>query len=59
MSRRGKPDDNFIHDEKRVGAIGTGIHLSYVPWIRSLGKKFSRMRRGIAPSRARFNERWI
>ena len=55
----GAPDDNYIHDENSVGFLNIGIDLTYVPFFKSLGKRFRNLRRMLAPSRGRLNERWI
>jgi hypothetical protein len=57
--RHGKPDDNFIHDEESVDFLNLGMDLSYVPLFKSLGKRFKGLRRMLAPSRGRLNERWV
>jgi hypothetical protein len=57
--RHGDPDDNFIHDEEGVAFLNSGIEMSYVRFYKSLGKRLTRLRRLLAPSRARLNERWV
>lgn len=43
--RHGQADDNFIHDEESVLSLRNGIDLSYVRLCKSLGERFSRLRR--------------
>ena len=57
--RHGRADENFIHDEESVDFLNLGVELSYVRFFKSLGKRFGRLRRMLAPSRARLNERWV
>jgi len=57
--RNGEPDENYIHDERSVDFLNLGIDLSYVSLFKSLGKRFGRLRRFLAPSRGRLNERWV
>lgn len=55
----GQPDENFIHDEKSVEFLNLGVDLSYVPLFKSLNKRFKSLRRFLAPSQGRLNERWV
>ncbi|HLY11915.1 MAG TPA: methyltransferase domain-containing protein [Planctomycetota bacterium] len=57
--RHGEPDENFIHDERSVDFLNLGIDVSYVSLFKSLSKRFETMRRFLAPSKGRLNERWV
>lgn len=57
--RHGEPDENYVHDEKSVDFLNLGMDTSYVPFFKSLRKRLESMRRALAPSRGRLNERWI
>jgi hypothetical protein len=39
--RHGKPDENYIHDERSIDFLNIGVDLSYVP----LFKSFLRLRK--------------
>lgn len=57
--RHGEPDDNYIHDEESLRFLNLGFDLSYVSLFKSLGKRAGKIRKSLAPSKGRLNERWI
>jgi hypothetical protein len=57
--KHGAPDENFVHDEETLRFLNLGFDLSYVSIFKSLGKRAGKLRRSLAPSKGRLNERWI
>src|SRR5579884_1562674 len=53
------PDENYIHDERSLETLNPGYELSYVKIFKSLSRRSKALRRLLAPSRARLNERWV
>jgi hypothetical protein len=53
------PDDNYIYDEKSLDLLNPGYELSYVKLFKSLSRRSRSVRRLLAPSQARLNERWV